>query len=76
MASSTSYTAAATSDIDDRLQQAVDHVRVCLSPERRLKLEQAVARFRDLHARGLIKRQTFMAPTADDMRRFYEYKSG
>jgi hypothetical protein len=69
---SSSSTAAVTSDVTARLQQAVDESQKRLTEPRRASLQELAKRLRDLERRGLLRRQSYSAPSPDDLRRLYQ----
>ncbi len=71
MTSSTSSTAAATSDIAGRVDVAVKGSLTLLDPERLSRLAEAKRRADDLTRRGLLRRDEYKAASSADMERLY-----
>lgn len=71
-----SSTADAASDVTERLNDAVRSAEALLPSDRAARVSAAIARFKSLERRGLVKRQQFHAPTTGDIRRFYQQNIG
>lgn len=71
MTSSTSSTAAATSDIAVRVGRVVKGSLTTLNPERMNRLREAKRRAEDLTRRGLLRRDEYKAASSADMERLY-----
>jgi len=66
-----SYTADATSDLSDRLKEAVSKSAESIQPERSEKLQRVQKRVDDLKSRGLLKKQEFVRTTTAEFERRY-----
>jgi hypothetical protein len=71
MTLNSSYTAAATSEITERLKKAVSETEGRLQPDRLQKLRAVTEHIRSLKERGLLTRQDYSAPSRADLERRY-----
>lgn len=71
MTTSTSSTAAATSSVADRVQEAVTRATRTRTPDQLARLNDVRQRAEDLSQKGLLKRQTYAESSSADLRKRY-----
>jgi hypothetical protein len=69
-----SSTAAATSDVAQRVSRAVRDASEGRSDEQTARITRLITRIQELESRGFIRRQTYSAPTTGDFERGLVYK--
>ena len=76
MMPSFTFTAAATSDITERLTKEVDRQEIRFDPRRAEKLREVQKKVVDLRSRGLLRRREIVVVTTSDFERRYMTHKG
>lgn len=65
------FTAAATSDLAERVQEAVRSASGSRSPERIAHLEEVMRRAEELNQKGILRRREYTESSSADLRKRY-----
>ena len=76
MMPNTSSTAAATSDVAERVKEVVNSAATRLSAERLAHLQQVKERAADLSSRGLLQHRGYTSPAPAQLEKYYASSKG